>query len=41
VADFSSKLQQLSSRGTPVGAEELIERIEAELAEAPLVVATK
>jgi len=41
VADFKSKLQQLSERGTPVGAEELIERIEAELAGDPLVVATK
>ena len=41
VADFKSKLQQLSERGTPVGVEELIERIEAELAGDPLVVATK
>jgi hypothetical protein len=41
VADFKSKLQQLSVRGTPVGAEELIERIEAELAGDPLVVTTK
>ena len=41
MADFKSKLQQLSERGTPVGAEELIERIEAELAGDPLVVATK
>jgi hypothetical protein len=41
VADFTNKLHQLSERGTPVGAEELIERIEAELADDPLVVATK
>jgi hypothetical protein len=41
VADFTSKLRQLSSRGTPVGAEELIERIEADLAGDPLVVVTK
>jgi hypothetical protein len=41
VADFEIKLQQLSSRGTPVGAEELIERIEAKLAGDPLVVVTK
>lgn len=41
MADFTSKLQQLSVRGTPVGAEELIERIEAELAGDPLVVVTK
>jgi len=38
VADFESKLRWLSERGTPVGAEELIERIEAELAGNPLVV---
>jgi len=41
VADFEAKLQQLSVRGTPVGAEELIERIEAELAGDPLVVVFK
>lgn len=41
MADFTNKLHQLSERGTPVGAEELIERIEAELAGDPLVVATK
>jgi hypothetical protein len=41
VADFESKLQRLSRRGTPVGAEEMIERIEAELAGDPLVVVTK
>ena len=41
MADFERKLQQLSKRGTPVGAEELIERIEAELAGDPLVVVTK
>ncbi len=41
MADFDTKLQQLSNRGTPVGAEELIERIEAELAGDPLVVVTK
>ena len=41
MADFEKKLQQLSERRTPVGAEELIERIEAELAGDPLVVVTK
>ena len=41
MADFTHKLHQLSERGTPVGAEELIERIEAEMAGDPLVVATK
>jgi hypothetical protein len=41
VADFETKLERLSLRGTPVGAEELIERIEAELAGDPLVVVTK
>jgi hypothetical protein len=41
VADFETKLQLLSERGTPVGAEELIERIEAELAGDPLVVVYK
>jgi Tol biopolymer transport system component len=38
MADFASKLERLSVRGTPVGVEELIERIEAELAGDPLVV---
>jgi Tol biopolymer transport system component len=38
MADFASKLQRLSVRGIPVGVEELIERIEAELAGDPLVV---
>jgi hypothetical protein len=41
VADFESKLRWLSERGNPVGAEELIERIEADLAEDPLVVVAK
>jgi hypothetical protein len=41
VADFERKLQWLSERGSPVGAEELIERIEAELAGDPFVVVTK
>ena len=41
MADFTNKLHQLSERGTPVGAEELVERIEAELVGDPLVVATK
>lgn len=41
MADFDLKLQQLSERGRPLGAEELIERIEAELAGNPLVVAAK
>ena len=41
MADFETKLQRLSVRGTSVGAEELIERIEAELAGDPLVVVDK
>jgi len=41
VADFETKLRWLSERGDPVGAEELIERIEADLAGDPLVVVTK
>jgi len=41
VADFETKLRWLSERGNPVGAEELIERIEAELAGDPLVVVAK
>ncbi len=41
MADFELKLRQLSERGHPVGAEELIERIEAELAGNPIVVVAK
>jgi hypothetical protein len=41
VADFESKLRWLSERGKPVGAEELIERIEADMAGDPLVVVAK
>jgi hypothetical protein len=41
VADLQTKLRWLSERGDPVGAEELIERIEGELAGDPLVVVTK
>ncbi len=41
MADFERKLQWLSERGSPVGAEELIGRIEAELAGDPFVVVTK
>ena len=41
MADFELKLQHLSERGNPVGAEELIERIEAELAGNPIVVVAK
>ena len=41
VADFESKLRWLSDRGNLVGAEELIERIEADLAGDPLVVVAK
>jgi len=41
VADFETKLRWLSERGNPVGAEELIERIEADLAGDPLVVVAK
>jgi len=41
VADFEAKLRWLSERGKPVGAEELIERIEADLAGDPLVVVAK
>ena len=41
MADFETKLRWLSERGNPVGAEELIERIEADLAGDPLVVVTK
>jgi hypothetical protein len=39
--DFTTKLELISRRGTTVGAEELIERIEAQLAEDPLVVVTQ
>ncbi len=38
MTDFESRLRWLSERGNPVGAEELVERIEAELAGDPLVV---
>jgi hypothetical protein len=41
VAEFETKLRWLSERGDPVGAEELIERIEADLAGNPLVVVNK
>lgn len=41
MADFETKLRWLSERGNLVGAEELIERIEAELAGDPLVVVAK
>ncbi|HEX2152523.1 MAG TPA: hypothetical protein VHL52_00910 [Acidimicrobiia bacterium] len=41
MADFETKLRWLSERGDPVGAEELIERIEADLAGVPLVVVAK
>lgn len=41
MADFETKLRWLSERGNPVGAEELIERIEADLAGDPLVVITR
>jgi hypothetical protein len=41
VADFETNLRWLSERGNPVGAEELIERIEAEMAGDPLVVVNK
>jgi hypothetical protein len=41
VADFETKLRWLSERGNPVGAEEMIERIEADLAGDPLVVVAK
>lgn len=41
MADFEAKLRWLSERGDPVGAEELIERIEANMAGDPLVVVAK
>ena len=41
VPDFETRLLRLSERGNPVGAEELIERIEADLAGDPLVVVSK
>jgi hypothetical protein len=40
VPDFTTKLELISTRGTPVGAEELIERIEAQLGGDPLIVVT-
>ncbi len=41
MADFETTLRWLSERGNPVGAEELIERIEAGLTGDPLVVVAK
>ena len=41
MANFETKLRWLSERGNPVGVEELIERIEADLAGDPLVVVSK
>lgn len=41
MSDFESKLRWLSERGNPVGAEELVERIKADLAGDPLVVVAK
>ncbi len=41
MADLETKLRWLSERGDPVGAEALIERIEAHLAGEPLVVVAK
>lgn len=41
MADFENKLHQLSQRGNPIGAEVLIERIEAEMAGDPVVVLEK
>lgn len=41
MADFERKLAMLAERGTRVGPEEMIERVEAQLAEDPLVVVTK
>lgn len=41
MADFETNLRWLSERGNPVGAEELIERIEADLAGDPLVIVAK
>lgn len=41
MADFERKLTSLAERGTRVGPEEMIERVEARMAEDPLVVATK
>lgn len=41
MADFETKLRWLSQRGNPVGAEELIERIEARMAGDPLVVVAR
>ena len=41
MAEFETNLRWLSERGNPVGAEELIERIEADMAGDPLVVVAK
>ncbi len=41
VSDFETKLRWLSERGNPVGVEELIERIKADMADDPLVVVDK
>ena len=41
MADFERKLSMLAERGARVGPEEMIERVEAELAQDPLVVVTK
>lgn len=41
MADFERKLTMLAERGIDVGPEEMIERVEAQLAEEPLVVVTK
>lgn len=41
MADFEAKLRWLSERGNRVGAEDLIERIEADMAGDPLVVVAK
>ncbi len=41
MADINRKLAMLAERGTRVGAEEMIERIEADLAADPLVVVSK
>lgn len=41
MADFERKLTMLAERGIDVGPEEMIERVEAQMAEDPLVVVTK
>ena len=41
MADFERKLTMLAERGTVVGPEEMIERVEAQLGSDPLVVVTK